>query len=82
MNLALAIVYINLQKGVMPFIIDPFLILHPDTRWVPFKSWCEDVNKTQSEVKYIPLYVKQEEWEKYRGSISKFDDVVKLFKMV
>ncbi len=46
------------------------------------KSWCEDVNKTQSEVKYIPLYVKQEEWEKYREGIKKFDDVVKLFKMV
>lgn len=46
------------------------------------KTWCEDVNKVQSERKYIPLYVKQEEWEKYRGSISKFDDVVKLFKMV
>lgn len=46
------------------------------------KTWCEDVNKTQSEVKYIPLYVKQEEWEKYREGIKKFKDVVKLFKMV
>ncbi|MEK6582095.1 MAG: hypothetical protein AABZ25_06870 [Nitrospirota bacterium] len=38
--------------------------------------------KTQSEVKYIPLYVKQDEWEKYREGIKKFEDVVKLFKMV
>lgn len=46
------------------------------------QTWCEDVNKTQSENKYIPLYVKQEDWEKYREGIKKFEDVVKLFKMV
>ncbi|MDO9289705.1 MAG: hypothetical protein Q7T83_13060 [Thermodesulfovibrionales bacterium] len=38
--------------------------------------------KTQSEVKYIPLYVKQDEWEKYRKGIKKFEDVIKLFKVV
>lgn len=43
------------------------------------KTWCEDVNKTQSEVKYIPLYVKQEEWGKYREGIKRFEDIVKLF---
>lgn len=46
------------------------------------KTWCEDVNRAQTEVKYIPLYVKQEEWEKYRNSVKKFEDVVKLFKVV
>ncbi len=46
------------------------------------KTWCVDVNKAQSEIKYIPLYVRQEEWEKYREGIKKFEDVVKLFKVV
>jgi len=44
----------------MPFNTNPFEILHPDTRWVPF----------------------QEEWEKHRDGIKKFEDVVELFKMV
>jgi type III restriction enzyme len=46
------------------------------------QTWCDDVNKTQSEIKYVPLYVKQEEWEKYRENIKKFEDVVKLFGVV
>jgi len=46
------------------------------------QTWCNDVNKTQSEIKYVPLYVKQEEWEKYRENIKKFEDVVKLFGVV
>jgi len=45
------------------------------------KTWCVDVNKSQTELKYIPLYVKQEDWEKYRNSVKKFEDVVKLFKV-
>lgn len=46
------------------------------------KTWCEDVSKVQTDAKYIPLYVKQEEWEKHRTDIKKFEDVVKLFKVV
>ncbi|MBW7897560.1 Type III restriction enzyme, res subunit [Candidatus Brocadiaceae bacterium B188] len=44
-------------------------------------TWCVDVNKVQTVVKYMPLYVKQEDWEKYRNSVKKFEDVVKLFKV-
>jgi type III restriction enzyme len=46
------------------------------------KTWCEDVNRSQTDVKYITLYVKQEDWEKDRESIKKFEDVVKVFKVV
>lgn len=46
------------------------------------KTWCEDVDKAQTDAKYIPLYVKQEDWEKHRNSIKKFEDVVTLFKVV
>ena len=30
------------------------------------KQWCEDANKRQSKIEYRMLYVKQEEWEKYK----------------
>ncbi|MGH2567418.1 MAG: hypothetical protein ACRDGA_03695, partial [Bacteroidota bacterium] len=30
------------------------------------KQWCEDMNKKDSGVKYNWLYVKQEEYEKYK----------------
>lgn len=40
------------------------------------KQWCEDVNKRQSKIKYSMLYVKQEDFEKYRpasfGDLSDF----------
>jgi len=43
--------------------------------------WCNDVNVAQSERQYIPLYVKQEKWEKYLKDVKAFNDVVKLFKL-
>jgi len=43
------------------------------------KSWCEDVNSLQSDLKYIPLFVKQEKWEQYKKDITKFADIVNLF---
>lgn len=30
------------------------------------KQWCEDANELQNRIKYAMLYVKQEEWEKYK----------------
>lgn len=41
------------------------------------KLWCEDVNKTQNEIKYMPLYIKQEDYEKNKPR--NFRDAIKLF---
>ncbi len=43
--------------------------------------WCGDVNAAQSEQKYIPLYVKQEVWEKNQQDLSSFNNIIKLFKL-
>ena len=39
------------------------------------KQWCDDVNKNQSKVKYAMLYVKQEDFEKYRAK--SFKEIIK-----
>ncbi|MDD5530312.1 MAG: DEAD/DEAH box helicase family protein [bacterium] len=44
------------------------------------KIWCADVNANQGEFIYYPVYVKQEEWDKYRIDIKTFENVTKLFK--
>ena len=31
-------------------------------------QWCDDINAVQSKVKFTALYVKQEEYEKYKPS--------------
>lgn len=41
-------------------------------------QWCNDANARQKKIAYVMLYVKQEEWEKYRPK--HFDDLIKLFK--
>jgi type III restriction enzyme len=41
-------------------------------------QWCEDVNKAQSEVKFMALYVKQEEFEKYTPT--SFGQLVRLIQ--
>ena len=33
----------------------------------------------QNKIKYIPIYIKQEIWDKYREDIRKFADIKKLF---
>jgi len=43
--------------------------------------WCEDVNTIQNEIKYIPLFIKQEKWEQYKKDLTKFADIIKLFKI-
>ncbi|MBI3195086.1 MAG: type III restriction endonuclease subunit R, partial [Ignavibacteriae bacterium] len=40
------------------------------------KQWCEDINKKNSGVKYNWLYVKQEEYEKYKPK--RFSELIKL----
>ena len=41
-------------------------------------QWCDDANARQKKVTYKMLYVKQEEWDKYKPK--NWQDVVKLFK--
>ncbi|MBU0896207.1 MAG: DEAD/DEAH box helicase family protein [Candidatus Omnitrophica bacterium] len=41
-------------------------------------QWCEDATARQNKITYKMLYVKQEEWDKYKPK--NWNDVVKLFK--
>ncbi|MCF8308535.1 MAG: DEAD/DEAH box helicase family protein [Bacteroidales bacterium] len=43
------------------------------------KTWCEDVNNIQEEIKYYPLYIKQEEWEEYNQKLKSFSDMLSVF---
>ena len=43
------------------------------------KQWCEDVNKRQSKIKYSMLYVKQEEFEKYKSLT--FKELISMFQI-
>ncbi len=43
------------------------------------KLWCEDVNAIQNRIRYVPVYVKQEEYEKYQPK--SFSDVIKMFSL-
>ena len=43
--------------------------------------WCKDVNAAQNERLYIPLYVKQEIWEKNKNDIKTFTNILELFKL-
>ena len=51
--------------------------LHDPLKIERLKQWCEDVNKKDSGVKYSWLYVKQEEYEKYKPK--GFSECQKLF---
>lgn len=42
------------------------------------QKWCEDVNSRQTRVEYKALYIKQEEWEKYKAK--DFKELVSIFK--
>ncbi|ROL61886.1 type III restriction endonuclease subunit R, partial [Bacteroidetes/Chlorobi group bacterium ChocPot_Mid] len=44
-------------------------------------TWCVDINNAQPEIKYKPLYIKQEVWEKYmkQSSFKKFQDLEQVF---
>ena len=43
--------------------------------------WCNDVNAAQNEKKYIPLYVKQEVWEKHKEELKTFEKIIKIFSI-
>jgi type III restriction enzyme len=43
--------------------------------------WCNDVNDSQNEHRYSPLYVKQEIWEKHQKDIKIFENIIELFKL-
>jgi type III restriction enzyme len=41
-------------------------------------KWCEDVNNRQTRMEYKALYIKQEEWEKYKAK--SFEEAIRIFK--
>src|SRR5258708_32319266 len=43
------------------------------------RLWCEDVNAIQNQVRYVPVYITQEEYEKYQPK--SFSDVIKVFSL-
>ncbi len=43
-------------------------------------QWCKDVNSSQQNYSYTPVYVKQEKWDEIKDNLKSFDDVVKIFK--
>ena len=43
------------------------------------KLWCEDVNNSKTEkIKYIPLYIKEENWNKYKKNLTSFQEVIEI----
>ena len=42
------------------------------------KQWCEDANQRQKKIEYKVLYIKQEDWEKYKPK--NFKELIKCFK--
>ncbi|MBD3328703.1 type III restriction endonuclease subunit R [Candidatus Peregrinibacteria bacterium] len=45
------------------------------------KIWCDDVNIAQNGRQYIPLYVKQDDWEKHKNDVKTFEDIAETFKL-
>jgi len=43
-------------------------------------QWCKDVNALQSEKQYTSIYIKQEEWDKYKANLRTFNDVIAIFQ--
>lgn len=44
-------------------------------------TWCSDVNSVPIEKKYLPIYIKQEDWEKYKSQMKNFNDLINLFSL-
>lgn len=42
-------------------------------------TWCNDINKAQSEYTYTPVYIRQEKWEEVKKDLKTFEDVLKVF---
>jgi type III restriction enzyme len=49
-------------------------------KWKRLVQWCVDVNKTQKEVKYRPLFVRQEAWERQMREPESFEEATRLFE--
>jgi type III restriction enzyme len=44
-------------------------------------TWCSDINTSQSQYKYTPVYVKQEKWDDVKKDLKTFSDVCKIFEV-
>ncbi|WP_333596161.1 DEAD/DEAH box helicase [Schleiferia thermophila] len=44
-------------------------------------TWCNDINKAQTQYTYHPVYVKQETWEEVKNDLKLFRDLYELFKV-
>ncbi len=44
-------------------------------------TWCNDINKAQSQYTYQPVYVKQEKWDEVKGQLKTFEDLYQIFKV-
>lgn len=44
-------------------------------------TWCKDVNHTQSEYTYHPVYVKQEKWDEVKNNLKSFADLFQIFEV-
>ena len=42
------------------------------------KEWCADVNAIQNRYKYVPLYIKDEDFRNYQQDIHSFGDILKI----
>ena len=43
--------------------------------------WCNDVDNAQNERRYIPLYVKEEMWDKRKNELKCFNSIMNLFNL-
>ena len=43
------------------------------------RLWCDDVNNSNKEmISFIPLYIKEKKWEKYKKKLTSFQDVIEI----
>lgn len=47
-------------------------------------TWCKDINSAQTDYTYTPVYIKQEDWEKWEkkeNGLKSFADLLKIFQV-
>lgn len=44
-------------------------------------TWCKDINTTQNEYTYTPIYIKQEKWDEIKNNLNTFAAVCKIFEV-
>lgn len=42
--------------------------------------WCNDANNAQNKYTYLPIYIKQTDWDKYNNDLKSFADIATIFK--